>query len=205
MPSRCFIISGGEFCPIEGIAPGDFVIACDRGYEYARRCGVTPDLVVGDFDSYQGGLESGIPVDRYVSEKDDTDTMIAVRYAVDHHFTELVLCCALGARLDHTLANIQAAVFAAAHGLRASLYDQRTVLCAMTPGLVRVPRREGWSLSLFAVTDECTGVSIRGAKYPLQNARLTNSFPIGVSNEWRAEEAEIELGSGMLLIVMSRL
>lgn len=205
MPSRCFIISGGEFCPIEGLAPGDFVIACDRGYEYARRCGVTPDLVVGDFDSYSGSLAGDIPVDRYISEKDDTDTMIAVRYAVEHRFREIVLCCALGARLDHTLANIQSAVFAASHGLDAVLYDRNTVIRTMNPGLLRIPRREGWSLSLFAATDECTGVFIRGAKYPLSNARVTNAFPIGVSNEWRAEEAEIELGSGMLLIVMSRL
>lgn len=205
MREKCLIISGGEFCPINDVPSGTFIIACDRGYEYALRCGLTPDLVVGDFDSYSGGFADGIPVDRYRVEKDDTDTMIAVRYAVDHGFKSVDLRCALGGRLDHLLANLQSAVFAAEHGLEAEISDSRTFISTMTPGVRRLPKKEGWSLSLFSITDHCVGLSIRGVKYPLDKALITNAFPIGVSNAWKDDEAEIEFEKGILFIVQSKL
>ncbi len=205
MSKRCIIISGGEFSPIEGLSPADFVIACDKGYTYAKRCGVLPDLVVSDFDSYGGQIDPGIPVKRFQSEKDDTDTMIAIRYAVEHGFEEVLLLCALGGRLDHALANLQALAFAQAHGLRASIRAEDTFVTTLQNGSLRIPRREGWSLSVFAVTDRCTGVSVSGAKYPLRDAEVTNRFPFGVSNEWVEDTAEISAAEGILLIVLSKL
>ena len=78
---RCLIIAGGDYAPIGPVGEGDFVLACDKGYAYARREGIVPDLILGDFDSYGGALPEGIPVLRYPVEKDDTDTMLAVRWA----------------------------------------------------------------------------------------------------------------------------
>ena len=204
MPKKCVIISGGEFSPIEGLNPEDFVIACDRGYEYAVRCGVTPDLIVGDFDSYAGPLPEGIPVDRHRARKDDTDTMLAIRHALEIGFQEIELLCALGGRLDHSLANIQSAVFAHERGLMARIKADGIEMFIHPGGTLRLERREGWFLSLFSLGDVCTGVCIRGAKYPLDKATLTKGFPLGVSNEWVAAEAEISLDSGTLLVVMAR-
>ena len=82
MKNRCAIISGGKFSPPEKIESCGFVIACDRGVEYALKCGITPDLIVGDFDSYKGKLPDGVPVLRLQVEKDYTDTQVAVDYAV---------------------------------------------------------------------------------------------------------------------------
>lgn len=205
MPKRCLIISGGDFAPFE--APGEnvFVIACDRGYDYARRCGVRPDLVVSDFDSYGGQVESGIPVRQLPTEKDDTDTMSALRRALEAGCTEITLVCALGGRLDHTLANLQTAVFAARRGACVRILSPDTEILTLREGTLRLPRREDWSLSVFAAGEVCRGVSIRGGKYPLTDAELTWDFPLGVSNEWAAEEAEISVREGTLLIVLSRL
>ena len=75
----CAIISGGEFSPINGIENADYIIACDKGYEHAAACGITPDLLVGDFDSYKGERDKRVPVLDLPVEKDDTDTMAAVR------------------------------------------------------------------------------------------------------------------------------
>ena len=86
MTHRCVIISGGNYAPVEGVREDDFVIACDKGYVYAQQAGVRPNLLVGDFDSYEGALPSDLPVWRYKKEKDDTDTMIAIRYAVEQGF-----------------------------------------------------------------------------------------------------------------------
>ena len=138
-------------------------------------------------------------------EKDDTDTVSALRYALSRDFAEITLVCALGGRLDHTLANLQAAVFAARQGAALRILGADTEIQTLRAGTLRIPRREGWSLSVFAAEDHCRSVSISGAKYELHDAELTNDFPLGVSNEWAASDAEISLREGTLLIVLSRI
>ena len=202
MQRRCVIISGGAGHEIGGIASGDFVIACDRGYQYAAAAGIRPDLVIGDFDSYGGSIPAGVPVRRLPVEKDDTDTMSAVRYACAEGFAEVRILCALGGRLDHLIANLQTLVFAVEHGVRASIESPGSRVLALKDETRRIPRREGFSLSVFAVSDRCR-VSIRGAKYELEDALLTNAFPLGASNEWAADEAEISVREGVALVVES--
>ena len=102
MENRCIIVSGGVFGPAPERRPDDFIIACDRGYAYCGRLGLTPDLFIGDFDSYSGTVAPGVAVERLIPEKDDTDTGHAITYALAHGLRELVLVCALGGRLDHT-------------------------------------------------------------------------------------------------------
>ena len=204
MSQPCLIISGGQFSPF-ALPDGAYIIACDRGYDYACRCGVTPDLVVSDFDSSQTAVEAGIPVRHLPTEKDDTDTMSALRFALDAGYREIHLVCALGGRLDHLLANLQAAAFAALRGAQVQIHAADTEILTLRNDSIRLPRREGWSLSIFAAEDACRGVCVRGAKYPLENAFLTNAFPLGVSNEWAGEEAEISVEAGTLLIVQSRM
>ena len=205
MSKRCIIISGGEYAPVEGLRPDDFVIACDRGYLYAKGQGIVPDLLVSDYDSYDGPVDQRVSVERFRPEKDDTDTMIAVRYALQHGYDELLLFSALGGRLDHTLANLQAIVYAQAHGARAAIYAADSRVYTLSRGSLRLPRLPGWSLSVIAAQDRCTGLSIHGAKYPLEDAELTNSFPLGISNEWVSDEAEISVRDGIVLVVLSKL
>lgn len=202
MDRRCVIITGGSFSPLTNIKNTDFIIACDKGYEYAQQAGLRPDLLVGDFDSYAGSIDSTLTTQRYQPEKDDTDTMIALRYAVAHGYRDIVLFCALGGRLDHLYGNLQGAAFAVTHGCRVEINDQNTHFYFLQNGTIRLPRRDGFSLSVFSFTDQCEDVSIRGAKYPLEHATLTNTFPLGVSNEW-VDEVEISVGNGILMVVLS--
>ena len=202
MHRRCVIITGGSFSPLTDIQTTDFIIACDKGYGYAQQAGLRPDLLVGDFDSYTGSIDPTLTIQRYRPEKDDTDTMIAMRYAVEQGYSEIVLFCALGGRLDHLYGNLQAAAFATAKGCRVEINDQNTTFYFLQNGTICLPRREGFSLSIFSFTDRCYDVCIRGAKYPLDHATLTNTFPIGVSNEW-VNEVEISAGQGILMIVLS--
>ena len=78
MKKLCAIISGGEPDDLTGIHEADFIIACDRGYAYAKEAGIRPDLLVGDFDSYRGALDKSVPVLDLPVEKDDTDTMARI-------------------------------------------------------------------------------------------------------------------------------
>ena len=205
MSKQCLIITGGEFAPFAPPVEGEYVIACDRGYEHARRAGIRPDLVVGDLDSCRVELESGVPLRRLPVEKDDTDTMSALRLALSEGFRDIRLVCALGGRLDHLLANLQSLAFAAARGASVRIESPDTEIRTLRNGSLRLPRREGYSLSVFAVDGICRGLCIRGAKYTLEDAELRPDFPLGASNEWSAEEAEITLREGTLLIVESRI
>lgn len=204
--TRCIIISGGKESRLPVVTADDYVIACDRGYTYALRQGVRPDLLISDFDSYRGAVDEQIPVEAHEPEKDDTDTMLAVKKALALGFRQIEIYCAFGGRLDHLCANLQTAVYAATRGARCTLKDEDNQVFAMTPGQVRLTPPPGFSLSLFAETDRCTGVTLRGVKYPLTDATLTNDFPLGVSNECTdAQGAHLELKQGILLVMFSRL
>ena len=203
MKQLCAIISGGQEDILTGIDAADFIIACDKGYAYAKNAGLRPDLLVGDFDSYDGPVPKDIPTLDLPAEKDDTDTMAAVRWAVNEGFSSIRLYCALGGRLDHLLGNIQALSFACAHGVQAELLGETSRLRLVSNGAVEIPPLPGYSLSVLALTDEVKNVCITGVKYPLHGKTVTNTFPVGVSNEWE-EAAKISCGEGILLVIHAK-
>ena len=206
MDKICLIVTGGDFCVLpEEVPPAQLVIACDRGWLYAEQTGIRPDVIIGDFDSAAAPPESEIPVLRYPSQKDDTDTMLAVKYALEHGCSVLYILYALGGRLDHTFANIQSGAYASERGARVVLLGQDDILTVFANGKRVFPRRAGWSLSVFSLCDRCEGVTIQGAKYEAENVSLTGAFPLGASNGWRETDAEISVRAGTLLVIESRL
>jgi len=86
----------------------------------------------------------------------------------------------------------------------ARLIDRDNEARVLNPGRYAFPRREGFLLSLLAHSDECRGVTVLGAAYPLRDAVLTNTFPLGVSNEFAADEIEVTFASGRLISLYSR-
>ena len=201
----CIIVSGGRQDTLPH-TEGAFVIACDRGLAYCMERGVRPDLFVGDFDSYHGAVPAGVETVCLPVMKDDTDTGYAVRTALARGFSRLTLVCALGGRLDHTLANLQTCADAAARGAEVRIESDSTQIRFLADGgSLELARRAGWSLSVFAASDRAEGVTIMGVKYPLQDAALTNRFPLGVSNEITAPTARISLTRGSLIVVCSRM
>lgn len=204
MKKTCAIISGGNFAPLTDIEDADFIIVCDKGYEYARRQGITPDLFIGDFDSFSGVLPDGIPKTVLPCEKDETDTMAAIKYAVENGFDHILLFCALGGRLDHLLGNLQAAAYAAKAGITVKISDYDNEIIVFSNSMVTVPKEEGFSISLLSLTDKCENVSVSGGKYTLKNAVLTNTSTLGISNEW-VTDISVSANDGVLAIVMSRM
>ena len=201
---RCIIIAGGAYAPIGRIGEGDFVLACDRGYAYALREGIVPDLILGDFDSYAGALPEGVPILRYPVEKDDTDAMLAVRWASEQGFDAVRLLCAFGGRLDHLLSNIQTLHYAAELGMEAEAEDEDTLLRVLRPGAYRLPYRADRSLSLLALTETVEGLTIRGAKYEVENAALRRPTTLGQSNAFVSDVA-LSFRSGVLALICCRL
>ena len=205
MKGTCLIVSGGELAPLPPeLRRPAFVIACDRGWQHAQALMLRPDLIVGDFDSAPPP-ETDAPVERVPTRKDDTDTMLAARRALELGFRDVAVCCAFGGRLDHTLANLQTAAWLVSRGARVRLLGADTDALVFSGGSAVFPRRDGWSLSVFALSDSCAGVTVRGAKYACENETLTNAFPLGVSNVWASEEATVSARSGILLVIQSKL
>ncbi len=208
MDRRCIIYTAyirGDVRDTYAPRESDFVLCADGGYAHAIAAGVAPNLVIGDCDSTHGIDIPAALLRRVPVEKDDTDTMLCVRYAIERGYTECILLGGIGGRLDHTLANLQTLAFAHKHGLRAALCDAFDRAFFLENGEILLPRKEEFTLSLFSFSEQCRGVYISNVKYPLVDATLTNVFPLGVSNAFAAPEARISVREGLLLIVLSRL
>jgi len=210
---RGVIFAAGSFYGLrQDLGPEDLIIAADAGYRLCRELNIEPNLVIGDFDSMQvqeahatlSGQEV-LPcgtVVRFPVEKDDTDTMLAVRQALEAGCDELHIYGGTGGtRLDHTLANLQTLAFAAYRGARAFLYDQNFVYTVIVNSSIRIERGKEWGLlSVFSMTTESAGVHISGVQYPLEEATLTSGFPLGVSNHIIEPVALVSVRKGCLLV-----
>lgn len=197
-------------CPVSPemrryLCPGDCIVACDAGYHNAQRLGVTPDLIVGDFDSAPRPPENGRTI-VLPHVKNDTDTHYAARWLLEQGAASVTLLGALGgARMEHTLANIATGLFLAKNGVHATLADEHSELHYLLPGRPLLLAREGWMyLSLFPLEGPLTGVDITGAFYPLSGATLTPDFPLGVSNEFTQPQARLACTGGSGLVVLTR-
>lgn len=176
----------------------DFVIAADGGYAALEALGVKANLVVGDFDSL-GFVPEAEEIVQHPVRKDDTDTLLAIRLGLERGYRNFVITGALGGRLDHSFANLQALLFLRDHGARGVLYGDSFAATAVTNGSITV-EGEG-TLSVFTMDATARGVFLRDVSYPLENAELTNSFPLGVSNEFIGKPAVIGVEQGTLLVM----
>ncbi|WP_294498734.1 thiamine diphosphokinase [uncultured Gemmiger sp.] len=183
----------------------DCIIACDAGYRNAEHLGITPDLIVGDFDSAPKPTENDHTI-VLPHVKDDTDTHFAARWLVERGAKRVTMLGALGGkRLEHTLANLATGLFLAKSGVRTRLADERSELHYLLPGHPLTLERADWMyLSVFPLDGPLTGVDISGVFYPLQNAVLAPNFPLGVSNEFTAPQARLACTGGSGLVVLTR-
>lgn len=199
----CVILAGGDLEGKVQIPEGALLICADCGYRHAQRLGFKPDVLMGDFDSYTEPLPEHCEILRHPAEKDETDTILAVYYGRDRGCTEFHIYGAWGGRRpDHSIANLQLLHHMALQGLCGVLHDGDTTMTVQLPG-TRTYRKTNGYFSLFALSDSCTGLCISGVKYPLENATLQNSYPLGVSNEILADSAAVTLESGVLLIIQT--
>ena len=181
-------------------APGDYVIAADRGYDSLMAYGVTPDLVVGDFDSL-GYTPNHPNVTQLPAEKDDTDMVYALRKGLELGYRRFVLLGGVGGRLEHTLANLQLLDWLTTQGAAGFLAGEKTVATALRSGTMTFPASMTGFLSVFCNSGEAEGVTLSNLKFPLDNHTLEGTFPLGVSNEFTGETACVSVKNGSLFLV----
>lgn len=199
---RCIIVGAGEFFPGCTIHknPGDLLIAADGGYKYLKELNLMPDLLVADFDSLSVCAPAEIPVLRFKPEKDDTDMGLSISEGIRRGYTEFILYGGTGGRQDHTFANYQALIGLAKKGMRGYLVGDQYLTAAITDSTLTLSPLPSGTVSVFSADSRCEGVSIRGLKYEVDHAPLTNDFPLGVSNELVGKPAVISVEKGTLLI-----
>ena len=198
--SACYIIGAGPFfgLPVSPEA-GDYIIAADGGYRHCLEAGIAPHLLLGDFDSL-ADLPPETAVERFPVDKDDTDSMLALKAGLARGFRTFHLFGGTGGRLDHTLANLQGLAYLAERGAKGYLYDQSFVFTALRNSRLALPPRPAGVFSVFALGESARGVSILGGRYPLENGTLSPFFPLGVSNHFQGQPVEISVEKGCLLV-----
>ena len=207
---RCVIIGGasiGDYGTVSAkLRQDDYMIYCDCGLRHMDELGAEPDLIVGDFDSYSNP-EFDTETIVLPCEKDDTDTVFAVKEALRRGFEEFLLVGVVGERLDHTLGNVSILLMLDSEGKVGTIIDDYSEMeivsdrcempCIIDDSYVY--------FSLINISGTARGVTIRGAKYPLENAEITCEYQYGVSNEVLPGcTAEVSVGEGRLLLVKVR-
>lgn len=203
----CYIFGAGERSRCH-ITPSEnsLVIAADGGFDYLNELGLSADVVLGDFDSIRSA--KSLPPDsvRYPKEKDETDMLLAARLGLENGYTKFAIYGGLGGRLDHTLANVQVLIYLSRHGALATLYSDTYAVTAVNDSFITFPKdhpanRKGNICSVFSVGDISVNVSISGLKYRLNEVSLTNTYPLGVSNEFIGEDARISVEKGTIIVI----
>lgn len=170
----------------------DFIIAVDGGLQFLHHAGILPDLIVGDLDSADQRLVDEYPPSAYRylnanTEKDETDSMLALDQLIADGFKTIFFLGATGKRIDHLLSNFM--LLKRAFSADAELIiEDKTQIVRLCIGDFTVRGKVGQTVSIIPFEEYAT-VSAAGFYYPLHSLRLTNDVPRGVSNILTKETA----------------
>ena len=213
---KILIVSGGS---IEDdfvrdlIQKNDYetVIACDSGMEFFKRNGICPNLILGDFDSADAESvaffrqQTGVRMEQFPAEKDWTDTELALRRALELAPDHIDLVGATGSRLDHVLGNLCLLTLGLESGTEIFLLDSHNRIRMIEGSLtIRKSEQYGSFVSLIPYAGAVRELTLRGMKYPLEDAALMPGVSLGISNEIVEETALIDFAEGMLFVIESR-
>jgi len=182
-----------------------FVVCADGGYDAAMQSGVIPDLLIGDFDSIRSELPKDVETIRLKVEKDDTDTFAAVKEGMRRGYRRFELYGVLGGeRMDHSFASLCVLQYLASQGCKAVILDGSRRVFLMDGGRLTLSGMKGRTVSVFPFGCSTCEVTYSGLKYPLEEAVLESSIPLGASNRILEETAQITVSSGDALVFVEK-
>lgn len=197
----CYIFSAVEMknnFPKPG--KDDLIVAADAGYLNVQKAGLRPDVIIGDFDSSKKP-NTDTPIETFPVLKDDTDTMLAIKYGFNNSYKRFAIYGGLGGeRMDHTIANIQSLAYIADHGGEGFLVGENETFALIKNSSITLHSEKGKTLSIFAYGGIAEGISIKGAVYETDELTLSPFFPLGVSNKFKGSTATVGVKNGCILI-----
>ncbi len=186
-------------------AGADLIVCADAGQKIARKSGIEPDIVIGDFDSTGEFIRFDCPYITYPVEKDLTDTEACLEYVTERGYEDIRLIGGIGGRLDHTLGNLALLLRFYAPGRRIRLIDPVNSAEFLQSGSLVLPKDPSLRFfSLVPVDEQASGVTITGAKYGLKNGVVRRASTMGISNEVTDEEAVVSVGTGGVFVIRSQ-
>lgn len=202
---QCVIIGGAPVRDYERLktylSPEDFFIYCDSGLCHLQSLESRPDLIIGDFDSWSGPLPHDVETIVLPREKDDTDTMFAIKEGIRRGFERFLLLGVCGARLDHTLVNVYALLYLDSAGKKAKLVDDHSEMEIVSASPAYIPDSFPY-FSLLSIAGTARGVTIEDAKFPLKDGVITSESQYATSNEvLPGQTAKVTVAAGRLLLV----
>ena len=190
---------------------GQNVIAGDRGLEALYQLKIIPNHVVGDFDSVSPEIlefykkQPKIIFHTYNAEKDNTDTDIALKLAIQMKSSEITILGALGKRMDHAIANIHILKDALGANIPCQILDEHNrIYLVNTEKTLEKDKVYGKYISLIPLTSTVEGLTLTGFKYPLNRYNLPIGTSLGISNEIIEDIAHIEMEKGILIVIESK-
>lgn len=207
MKNRCVIVGGADIGNYEYIRKqlrkDDFIIFCDCGLRHQIGLDVKPSLIVGDFDSYKKP-DTDIETIVLPCEKDDTDTVFAVKEGIKRGYTNFLLIGVVGARLDHTLGNVYILEMLHNKGLSGKIIDDYSEMEIVANKPTYIDDSYSY-FSLLNITGTSKGVTIKNAKYALADAEILSDYQYGISNEvLKGKTSEVSVIEGSLLLIKVR-
>lgn len=188
----------------------EYVICVDGGLDKAEKLEISPNVIIGDFDSVKKNTleyykKSGLLIEEFPPEKDYTDMDLAVEYAVNKGFSEIVLLGASGTRLDHTLANIMLIEKFYKKNIKIKLIDNNNIVQTISDNdKLCIEKKEGCFLSIIPLSDEITGITLKGFKFPLNDVTVKRGETRCISNEVEDTYGEIEIKTGSCVVIISK-
>lgn len=211
---QVYIFTGGILT--NSMLPSDdlketVIIGVDRGAEWLMESGVVPDYFIGDFDSVSPEFLAAINdnytdrINQYRSEKDETDTELAMRLAISLKPNRIFIYGAIGTRLDHVIANIHLLLKAEEEDIQSMIIGTNNRIRLLLPNRKKLIEKSDFKyVSLLPFSEEIVGINITGFKYPLCNASMKQGNPYGISNEIIETTGCISIDEGVLLIIESK-
>lgn len=197
-----------DFCK-KYIKNTDIIICCDGGIGHTRALELTPDYILGDFDSckkedLQYYKNLNIPIKTVPTHKDETDMELGLDFAVELGADGIVIFGGIGSRFDHTLANAHLLLRLLKKGVRARLVDEKNCVELINNSIV-LEGQQGDLVSTIPLSMEVTGITLEGFAYPLTDHTLTiDDDIVAVSNVMLQKHCKISIKTGYLFVIQSK-
>ncbi|HBG22414.1 MAG TPA: thiamine diphosphokinase [Peptococcaceae bacterium] len=209
---KVLVMTNGEYGNLDWYkkrkAGFEQVICVDGGAGWARKLGITPNWVVGDMDSIDQEdrmymEREGVQFSCHPSQKDPTDTEIALQLAEQLGADEIIIWGGTGSRLDHTLSNLFSAAYLALLG-KTVQFDSPIQAIYLVKDMLKLSGQIGKTVSVLAMGGEARGVTLEGFQYPLKNAEVDSMWQYGISNVIISSTQVVSVASGILAVFYYR-
>jgi thiamine pyrophosphokinase len=206
---RAILFFNGNFSDVKQakyyLKPDDFIICADGAAEFALQLNIIPDVILGDFDSLPKSAQQKLRRNpskwiRFPREKDETDSELAISFALEHKYKDLLIFGLFGSRIDHMLTNIAALERLTTQGIHAVCIEGRQEI-QVTNNFLKLTGKVGELVSLIPLKGDAKQVTTRGLKYPLNNEDLLFGYSRGVSNVLSQNNADISVKNGSVLVI----